>query len=136
MSKNLRAQYKEAVAAQDWEAASAMVLANPSIFGTAPNVDDVEITALASDPTKVTYMIVEWKITNSNCADCKPITLTARQFDHLEGKHSAKKIQEWFDGYVQNRTEHHKPHRRFGNTLFLVKVDQISQITDFKGELL
>jgi hypothetical protein len=136
MTETKRLEYKEAIATKDWEAAADMVRADPKTFGTPPDTDVPEIVALASDPTKVTYMLVEWRITKNDCANCKPITLNARQFDHLEGEKTQKEIQAWVDGYIKNRKDFYVPDKRIGDTIFLVKVEQIIPITDFKGKII
>jgi len=131
-----RIAYKKAVAEQDWDTASDLVLAHPETFGTPPEGVIPEISALASDPTCATYMIVEWRMVPNKCdgrPGCKPFTLRAKQFDHLEGEKTKAEVQAWFDGYVQTRRDHHVDGKFMGKTLFLLKVEQIVPLTDFDG---
>jgi len=132
-----RIAYRAALAAQDWEEAARLVRLHPEIFGTPPEDVPDEIAAITNEPTDVGWMMVEWSIQQNACvpgiSSCKPYTLRAIQFDHLSATATQAEADTWLANYVANRQAHAPAKNQLGETLFLCKVDQIIQITDFTG---
>jgi hypothetical protein len=138
--KQIRSEYKAALAKRDFETALGIVLKSPDIFGTPPSDAPVEIAAVATDPTEPKYMIVEWSVMKQTCkkpkALCSEYILRSSQFDHKPEGVSQVELEEWFQKYVDNRVKHKGGGRRLGVTLYLLEVKEIKQITNFEGELI
>jgi hypothetical protein len=129
-----RLDYKAAIAKQDWKKALKIVLASPKIFGVPPKNVPVALAAIATDPQEPGWMVVQWNAQKNACEgtpNCKEFTLYSRQVDHAPADLSDDEVQVWFQRYVQNRQDNVK--NQLGQTLYLLKVEQIIQITDFNG---
>jgi hypothetical protein len=132
-----RLDYRAAIARKDWDAALKIVKDSPEIFGVPPKGVPPSLGAIATDPLVPQWMVVEWSVQKNACksSNCREYTLRAHQFDHAPAGLTDEKVQAWFQKYVQNRQDSGPSKDRLGQTLYLVKVEQIVPITDFKGKL-
>lgn len=134
-----RLEYRAAVSARDWAEAARLKRDNPDILGAPPEGVPDDIAALANAVNEPAWMVVEWSIQRNACDDtpnCRPITLIANQFDHVPAGLSAVEVRAWFNEYIANRQANAPDLHQVGQTLFLLKVEDIEQITDFHGEVL
>jgi hypothetical protein len=134
----VKKDYKAALAKRDYETALGIVLKNPDILWTPPPDVPVEIAAIATDPLEPKYMMLEWSVQKNTCkkpVGCSEYTLRSSQFDHKPEGVSEKELQEWFQKYVDNRTQVNNKNQ-LGVTLYLLEVKVMKQISNFKGEVL
>jgi hypothetical protein len=85
------------------------------------------------------WRVVEWRAQKNDCkgtAGCKEYTLRSRAFDHIPEDSTEEEVQEWFGRFVESRQKHAPAMHQLGQTLYLLKVEQIVPITDFEGEVI
>jgi hypothetical protein len=131
-----RLDYKAAIAKKDWDKALKIVLASPAIFGIPPKGVPASLAAVATDPQEPEWMVLEWSVQKNDCkgsSSCREYKLRTNQFDHKPAGLTEEEIQAWFQQYVQNRQDHAPSKDQLGQTLYLLKVEKIVQITDFNG---
>jgi hypothetical protein len=133
-----RREYRAALADKDWAKAAQLVRDNPDIFGTPPPGVSDEIACLVNDPLEPGWMVVEWSVQKNKCKGqphCKSYTKIANQFDHLPLTATKEEVEAWFQNYINNRVEHAPAKDQIGQTLYLLKVEEVVQITGFDGGL-
>jgi hypothetical protein len=136
--KQVRLDYRMAVAVRDYKEAIRIRRENEDILGNFPPDVVDEIAAIATDPLEPKWMVVEWSVQKNECkkkSPCREYTLRASQFDHKSETATEEELKEWFQKYVDNRRQVNNK-KQLGVTLYLVKVEKIKQITNFKGEII
>ena len=144
----IRLAYENALVSKDYQTALEIVLSDPAEFSVPPPEGEASdaIRAIATDPTKIEYMLIDWEVRYSpkaeGCRTCgPPYSLIQAQFDHYTGDPTQEELDAWFDQYknssvksIQDLPEG-QPSPQLGLTQYLVKVIKRADITDFDGNL-
>jgi hypothetical protein len=140
MQSEIRLKYKKAIAKRDYKKALEIVLSDPITFWNPPPDAPVAIQAIATDPLEPAHMIVEWSVMKQECKKpkdlCSEYIIWANQFDHKPKGLTKKKLEEWMQGYIDNRRETKGKSKQLGLTLYLLEVKKVERITDFEGKLI